>query len=263
MYHVGLIIQQLTLRGYGINLIKMKRTNPYSRLTFTDIAGLLNQYAVIQQNGHFVGTSGKHLSEYVDKDAVGRNPALLDHFAFELAHRLCEGSDLADPREDIIAVIGAPMGAIAFSSMVCYWINELYPRRDGVAIQSLYAEKGGPGKDDPFKIRASFAEIIKGRGVISIEDILNSGLSARKMVQAILAAGGKPRRCGVLCNRGGILPEDINVPWLAGLYNVQMSAYDLSNAPCPMCESGTPINTKFGHGAKYVEIHGQPNKKTW
>jgi len=47
---------------------------------------------------------------------------------------------------------------------------------------------------------------------------------------------------GVLCNRGGIKPEDVgDVPILHALVNVSLDAWD--EADCPLCAQGVPINT--------------------
>lgn len=228
-----------------------------TRKTNVEIAALLDKANVIKV-GHFVGTSGKHLDRYVDKDTLGRNPHLLDQLAYELAFRIGQRLHLGGKDNDVVAVIGAPMGAIALSSRVCYWLNDIF-LSSGTELHSLYAEKGGAGPDAPFKIRPSFAALIKGKRVISIEDILNTGLSGKKMVAALEACGAVSACCGAICNRGGVLPEFLGVPSIVSLMDVVMTAYDLNIGTCPLCADGIQINTVLGHGAAYVAEHGQPS----
>ena len=57
---------------------------------------------------------------------------------------------------------------------------------------------------------------------------------------------------GVLCNRGGIKPEDVsNPPELFALINVNFDAWDEKD--CPLCAKKVPINTDVGHGRKYMQ----------
>jgi orotate phosphoribosyltransferase len=231
------------------------------RLTDEEVRLILQQENAVHTSSHFVGTSGKHLDAYIDKDCIGRNPRVLDQFAFELAHRLCEDIDLSLHGANIVAVIGAPMGAVAFSSRVTYWINELFPRSDGIMIQSIYAEKDGDkahlkSSGITLKIRSSFAELLKnGGGAISIEDILNTGGTAEDMLRKIEGAGGIPRRLGAICNRGGVTPEKLGIRVIKSLMNVTLKAYEAKD--CPMCRDGVPMRTDLGHGMAFLATQKQ------
>jgi orotate phosphoribosyltransferase len=84
-----------------------------------------------------------------------------------------------------------------------------------------------------------------------VEDVLTTGGSARRVVEATRAIGGKVVGLGVLCNRGGVTPQDVaNVPELFALVNVKMNAWD--EAECPLCAQGVPINTDVGKGREYL-----------
>jgi orotate phosphoribosyltransferase len=56
---------------------------------------------------------------------------------------------------------------------------------------------------------------------------------------------------GVLCNRGGVKPEDVgNPPELFALANVKLDAWD--EADCPLCDQDIPINISVGKGREFL-----------
>ncbi|MDI6883448.1 MAG: hypothetical protein QMC93_03255, partial [Patescibacteria group bacterium] len=57
---------------------------------------------------------------------------------------------------------------------------------------------------------------------------------------------------GVLCNRGGITPEDVaNPPKLFALVDLKLDTWD--EAECPLCVKGIPINTEIGKGREFLK----------
>lgn len=216
-----------------------------NRISDQEVQALLADGNVIH-TGHFVGTSGKHLSAYINKDQVGSNPDLLDTLAFELAWRLT--TDVGSLQEDdIVAVIGAPMGAVVLANRIAYWFNRCFRRPDGVLVQALYAEKEGEGF---LKIRPGFAAVIKGHGVINAEDILTTGKTAKQLTEVVLGCGATTKRVGAIANRGGLTAEQLGVPVLCALMNVQLDSYETDK--CPLCAKGVPVRTDLGHGAKFL-----------
>jgi orotate phosphoribosyltransferase len=84
-----------------------------------------------------------------------------------------------------------------------------------------------------------------------VEDVLTTGGSAKKVVEATRALGGNIVGLGVLCNRGGITPEDVaNPPKLFALVNIKLDAWD--ETECPLCAQSVPINTDVGKGREYL-----------
>lgn len=208
--------------------------------------------------GHFVGTSGAHLDTYINKDAPGGHPLHLMHLAHELAWRINGACHLES--DDVVTLVGAPMGAISLGAFTAFWLNTLFPRSDGVIVQSFYAEKTSLTDDAaPFKLRPYYADQLKGRGVIAIEDILNSGGSAQKTVNIIQQCGGIPIGVGALCNRGDVTPAKLGIRFITSLVDLNLQKWDVQDGqPCQLCQDRTPIRTDLGHGAKFVAAHGQP-----
>lgn len=225
-----------------------------------DHAGIMEILALMNvvHTGHFVGTSGAHLDTYINKDAPGSHPLHLMHLAHELAYRISGFSHLES--DDVIALVGAPMGAISLGAFTAYWLNTLFPRGDGEIVQSFYAEKTSLTDDKaPFKLRQYYADQLKGRGAIAIEDIINSGGSAQKTIDIIKASGGEPIGVGALCNRGGVTPEKLNIRFITSLADLNLQKWDVhKDVPCELCQHHVSIRTDLGHGAKFVAKHGQP-----
>ncbi len=115
----------------------------------------------------------------------------------------------------------------------------------------VYAEKAD---DETFVIRRGYDKLVAGKRVLVVEDVLTTGGSAKKVVEAVRAIGGEVIGLGVLCNRGGITPQDVgDVPELFALVNVKLDAWDeeecLRTGPC---SKGIPINTDVGKGREYL-----------
>lgn len=84
-----------------------------------------------------------------------------------------------------------------------------------------------------------------------VDDILTTGGSVAKLVALLRSLGGEVVAVAVLCNRGGIKPEDIgNVPELFALSNVQLEAFN--EDVCPLCKKFVPINTEVGKGREFL-----------
>ena len=228
------------------------------RIWENDIYGLLESARAIQK-GHFVGTSGRHLDTYIDKDALGVDTPTMEKLAFELAHRLDDRLGLASGKKKVDAIIGAPMGAIALASRVAFHLGSICAK-DGkfLTIPSLYAEKTGDGN---LRIRGAFVKHLKnGADVISIEDILNTGGTAEEMLRVIREVGGNPIAVGAICNRGGVTNTNWGKVEIVSLLNLNLNSFPASE--CPLCTGGVPIRTDLGHGAKFLaEQRVAPNEQ--
>lgn len=113
----------------------------------------------------------------------------------------------------------------------------------GREVLSIYAEKSSSGEG--FEIKRGYDSYVSGKRCLIVEDILNTGGSALKVIQKIKSLGGQPIGIAVLCNRGGVTPADLDhIPRLVSLIDVSFEAW--SAADCPMCKKGIPINTSLG-----------------
>ncbi|MDP3990803.1 MAG: phosphoribosyltransferase family protein [Candidatus Nealsonbacteria bacterium] len=123
-------------------------------------------------------------------------------------------------------------------------------------IRNIYAEKKDREQEGTsMVIRRGFDKLIPGKRVLVVEDILTSGGSARRTVEAVKALGGEVVGVAVLCNRGNVQSEAVgNVP-ITAIFNVDMVMY--FEEECPDCASGVPVRTDFGKGADFLKRKGK------
>jgi orotate phosphoribosyltransferase len=194
---------------------------------------ILERVGAVLTGTHVVYTSGRHGETYVNKDAL--------YTSTEDTSAVCKliAEHFAAAAIDVVA--GPTVGGVILAQWVAH---HSAPRADGRRPAAIYAEE----IDGLRVFRRGYADFIPGRRVLVVEDILTTGGSARKVVEAVRAAGGEVAGLGVLCNRGGITAEMVGVPELYALTALPLSSWDATD--CPLCRAGVPINTKVGKGGK-------------
>jgi len=204
-------------------------------LTSEDVSALLVKANAVITNSHLVYTSGKHGSAYVNKDAVYPHVGTASMLSGAIADRF--HTDFS-----IQFVIGPTVGGVILSQ----WTAHHLTAQLGHAVIAVYADKVG----DDFVVKRGYDELISGKRGIVVEDVLNTGGSVKKVIRATRLAGATLLGVGALVNRGGITAEQLDIPVLHALLNVQMNAWD--EADCPLCKAGVAINTQVGKGREYL-----------
>lgn len=201
-----------------------------------EIMELLKSLGAIIDNSHFVYASGRHGRTYVNKDAVYPHTNEISKLCELIAHKFVD---------DVVEVVIAPaIGGVILSQWIAYHLTKITGRE----VLGVYAEKS---KDDDsiFVIGRGYDELVSGKNVLVVEDILTTGGSAKKVVETTRAIGGNVVGLGVLCNRGSVTSQDIaDVPKLFALVNIKLESWKSDD--CPMCKANIPINTMVGHGKK-------------
>src|SRR3989344_4123116 len=201
---------------------------------------ILGEVGAIITDSHIVYTSGKHGTAYVNKDAIYPHVAITRSLCRAIATRFAD-----EARYGIDAVAAPAVGAVTLSTWTAHWLEQLTGRK----ALAVYAEKSEDGNS--FSFRRGYDKLIAGKNVLVVEDVLTTGGSAKKVVEATRAIGGNVIGLGVLCNRGGITPQDVaNVPVLSGLVNINLESWD--EADCPLCRQNVPVNTDVGKGREFL-----------
>lgn len=206
-----------------------------------DVLSLLKSVNAVITDDHFVYTSGKHGSVYINKDA------LYPHT--ELASQV--GKMFAVQTKDLeIDVVAAPaLGGIILSQWTANHLSKL----KGKEILGIYTEKDEQ-KNQVFT--RGYNKLVTGKKVLVIEDLTTTGGSVKKVVDTVRQVGGEVVQVGVMVNRS---PQEVNeqtvgAPYFA-LGELPVEAFD--EADCPFCREGRPVNTTVGHGKKYMEAKGK------
>lgn len=204
---------------------------------------LLAEVGAVLTNDHFVYTSGRHGDTYVNKDAVTLRPDILDEFAANIAQQYAR-------YHRIEAVVSPAVGAIGLGLMVAWHLN-----RGSIEQPVLFAYTDKVDAEGTLQLGRGFPEAVKGKRVLVVEDLLTTGGSAKKTVEAVEKAGGKVIGVAAVVNRGGVLPHDLGVDSLYTTLKVELQSW--SEEECPLCKQGVPINTEFGHGKEFLARKAQ------
>lgn len=201
-----------------------------------EVLQVLGRVGAVIADSHIVYTSGKHGTAYVNKDAVYPHTAETSRLCRAIAERFAD--------DNVEVVIAPAIGGVILSQWTAHHLTEM----NGHEVFGVYAEKSD---GDAFVVKRGYDKLIAGKNVLVVEDVLTTGGSAKKVVEATRAIGGNVVGLGVLCNRGGITPEDVaNPPKLFALVNVKLDAWD--EAECPLCAKNVPINTDVGKGREFL-----------
>ncbi len=205
------------------------------------IMTILRNVGAIITDSHLVYTSGVHSTSYVNKDALYARPASTALLCKEMAAKY-------DPHEvDVVA--GPSIGGVILAQWVAYHLN--MARSHGETL-SVYAEEVGEGDEKRRIFKRGYEQHIPGKNIVVVEDILTTGGSARKVIEAVRDLGGKVLGLSVLCNRGGIEAKDVGGVPISALTVVPLDSLWKAES-CPLCQQDVPINTTVGKGRAFLE----------
>ena len=206
------------------------------RMKEEEILDLLNRNSIISRDGHFRYTSGKHGSEYFRKDIIYSHTRLTSRLCYEIMRRVSNiyGDGMFVPQ----AVIGPAIGGVILSQWIAYHFSEFYK----LDTPALYADKS----DGEFVIKRGYEDIVKDKQVLVVEDVVNTGGSLIKLIEAVSGAGGNVICAGIICNRGNITKEELGIPNLVSLLDFPMHSWTADE--CPLCSKGIGLNKSLGHG---------------
>lgn len=213
-----------------------------------NVIEILIKVGAILPNDHFVGTSGRHLEAYINKDALFTHTEETSEIGRLFAER---HKDM-----DIDVVAGPAIGAAILSQWTAYHLSKI----KGKEILCTYTEKDkgtlASGAESEQIFRRGFDKVIAGKNVLVLEDLTTTGGSLKKVVDSAIACGANVVAASVMVNRDPALvtEEMFGVPFtpLAVYETASYTAQD-----CPMCKNGVPVNTNVGHGKQFVESLGK------
>jgi orotate phosphoribosyltransferase len=204
-----------------------------------DIMPMFTAVGAIVTNGHFVYTSGRHSSIYINKDALYAHTKLISSLCQLMAHPY--------NADQIDVVVGPVLGGIVLSQWVAHHLNV---NRTAGETLAIFAEKGDEGVNKHFFFGRGYDQFIPGRNILIVEDLLTTGGSVRQVVETVRSYGGNVVGVSVLCNRGNVQPVDVgNVP-IHALISLSLETY--TEQACPFCQQQMPINTELGKGRAFL-----------
>jgi len=204
---------------------------------------ILRRVGAIITDSHIVYTSGLHGTAYINKDAVYPRTGETRPLCRVIADWFAD--------DNVQVVIAPAIGGVILSQWTAHHLTEMLGRE----VFGVYAEKSGEDEETAFVIKRGYDKFVADKKVLVVEDVLTTGGSAKKVVEAVQAIGGEVVGLGVFCNRGGITPQDVgNVRKLIALVNLEFPVW--SESECPLCRKGVPINTDVGKGREFLARRG-------
>ncbi len=194
----------------------------------------------IIRDSHFVYSSGRHSSVYINKDAL--------YLHTEVIAQLCQRMAQPYDPDSIDVVVGPVLGGIVLSQWVTHFLN--VRRSVGEETLAVYAEKDGDGPDKKFLLRRGYDRYIAGKNVLVVEDVLTTGGSARQVIELVRQYGGKVVGLSALCNRGNVQPRDVGDVPISTLVDINLETFAADE--CPFCRQGVPVNTELGKGKAFL-----------
>lgn len=170
--------------------------------------------------GHFLLTSGRHSSRYLQCAKIFRNTKYSEKFCASLAEYFQD--------DGVDVVIGPAMGAVQMA----------YEVSRALGCENFFTERGEDGK---MTLRRGFA-VEPGKKVLVVEDVVTTGGSVREVLDLVLAAGGTVVGVGSIVDRtaGKI---DFGVPFHA-VVSLDVESWEPSE--CPLCRAGASVPVKPG-----------------
>lgn len=197
-----------------------------------DVLHELAKVNAILIDRHFVYTSGRHGANYINLDPLFTDAGL--------TYSLCQL--LADPYLGDFDVVASP----AVGGVVLCELTALAAVERGFHVSAVWADKSESGF--AFE-RAGFADRLRGKRVLLVEDLLTTGGSLAQVASKVKDAGGSVIGASVICNRGGVTAADLSVSGLRSLSTVEFVSFDATS--CPLCLGAVPIVLDIGHGEQF------------
>lgn len=202
-----------------------------------DIISILKKVGAIITDGHFVGTSGRHLDTYINKDALFPHTDASSEVGKLFAQKY--------QNAHVDVVVGPALGGIVLSQWTAHHLSALTKKN----IYGVYTEKDA---DDNQVLKRGYDALVNGKNVLVLEDLTTTGGSVKKVVDSVRKADGTVIAACVMVNRDPDLVNEqaVGAPF-SSLAVYPAKSYD--EKECPLCAAGVPVNTEVGHGKKFVE----------
>lgn len=202
------------------------------------IIDILKETGALITDDHFVYTSSKHGSVYINKDAIYPHTEKASEVGMLFAEKLKD--------KNIDVIVGPMIGGIILSQWTAYHLSELQNKK----ILSVYTEKDA--ESNQVFGRRGYDKLVIGKNVCIVEDLTTTGGSVAKVVTTVKNAGGTVVSVGVMIDRSanGMTESIIGAPFFT-LGALPTEAFDATD--CPLCKKGIPVNLNIGHGKKFIE----------
>src|SRR3990167_7499032 len=178
---------------------------------------LLTKVGAIISNSHFVGTQGRHMPAYVNKDALLLHTKYVSEIGKLFAQKF--------KNKNIEVVVAPAVAGIPFSQWTAYHLSKITKKE----VLSVFTEKTS---EDGQIFKRGYNDVIKNKRVLVVEDTTTLGSSVKKVIDAVKKAGGKVVAVCVMVNRD---PKMVNTKSIGvSFYSLgvfKIPSYDEKDCP--------------------------------
>lgn len=198
-------------------------------------------------DGHFIGTSFKHLDKYVEKRLI--------YPSTQETSEICEMFAEDFKGKDIEVVIAPTTGGIILGFETARQLTIMTNKK----VANVFIEKKKKGG---LEFHEGFSELVKGKRALILDDVLTTGGSLEGVVNETKKAEGVIVGVGVVWNRGSVKSKDIGVGVeIDALCERQYESWteEECSASGP-CSKGIPVNSAIGRGKEYLAKKKAPER---
>lgn len=209
---------------------------PTTDLNCSEAKTLLSESKAIIEGSHFVYISGDHGSGWVDKDVI-----------YPDTRKVARLTELLSPAVRRFApevVCGPATGGLVISQWLAHHLGVL----------SVFTEHGSTTTSaelrGDFVLKRHYDLLVRGKRVLVVDDIVNTGHSIVQTAAAVRSAGGTIVAAAALVNRANTDAAHMGVPEFVFLTEARIPCW--KEADCELCKNRVPVNTDYAHGADFV-----------
>lgn len=173
--------------------------------------------AGLVREGHFAHRSGRHTAALLDRDRLLSDPAAAGHMGYALAKHVFT---------DHVETVAAPS---IWGAGLAQWVAHFLDPKAKI----VYATP----RDRHPTIAGGLEDLIRGRRVLLVDNLVVSGDTMARFATAVAALGGEILGLATLWNLAE--PDIAGFP-VFGLLNTVYEAFPPDR--CPLCAAGVPLS---------------------
>lgn len=189
----------------------------------------LKSLGVLMVNSHFDYGNGYHGSMYLNPHGLFQQPGTIWRFAQDLIARV--PANLIDATE---VVSGPVMGGALLAHTIAGLLDGHRPLTHAACcFAPLSVDHSGA-----MVLRTFYRDVVRGKRVMLVDDVRNTGKTFERAKALIEGAGGKVIATVQICDRLEAM-VDLGVP------NIALAEYPAPEnypaASCPLCQAGVAV----------------------
>jgi orotate phosphoribosyltransferase len=189
----------------------------------------LKSLGVLMVNSHFDYGNGYHGSMYCNPHGLFQRPSTIWKFAQDLIARL---------PADIVSSTEVVAGPVMGGALLAHTIAGLLDGHRPLNKPACYFAPLSVDDTGSMVLRRFYRDVVKGRRVLLVDDVRNTGKTFERAKALIEEAGGTVIATVQICDRCEAM-VDLGVPNIALAEYKAPENYPASD--CPLCKAGTPV----------------------